>query len=182
VITVLRGVIDGGFTYPGIMAETSGSGHIAPSRPGLGTHVRQVVNVVTLGTPLGLLVALTGRTRPRRGPHGLIVAMGYPERFPAPHACAVTIGDVVLLRKDQTYLDQHPALLRHEARHAVQYACLLGPVLFLPSYLVASVASWWYSGDFALRNVFERLAGLVDGEYVTAGPEPPNRDERTGNA
>ena len=99
-ITALRGVIDSGFPYPGIMAETSGSGHVAPSRPGPGTRLRQAINIVTLGTPLGLLVALTGRARPQRGPHGLTLAMGYPKRFPAPNAGAVTIGDVVLLRKD----------------------------------------------------------------------------------
>ena len=51
--------------------------------------MRQVVNVVNLSTPLGLLVALAGRARLSRGPDGLLLADGsgsaYPPR-PSPSA------------------------------------------------------------------------------------------------
>ena len=49
----------------------------------------------------------------------------------------------------------------------MQYACWLGPLGFLPAYLFASLRSWWLTGDFALRNVFEQRAGLLDGGYVS---------------
>jgi hypothetical protein len=135
---------------------------------------RRIVNIVNLSTPVGLALALAGRARLGRGPHGLLLARGYRARFPAPRAPAVTIGDVVLLRLDDAGLAGRPALLDHEARHAGQYACWLGPLGFLPAYLVASAWSWWHTGDFALRNRFEVRAGLVDGGYVrgpTAGPD-----------
>ena len=136
-------------------------------------RLRQTVNFVTLGTPLGLLFALVGRARISRGPHGLLLARGYRAPFPAPRAPAVTIGDVVLLRLDDERLARRPRLLDHEARHAVQYACCLGPTVFLPAYLLASIWSWWVTGDFALRNVFEYRAGLVDGGYVSLPPPLP---------
>jgi hypothetical protein len=130
-------------------------------------RVRQVVNMVNLSTPLGIVVAKAGRGRLARGPHGLLLARGYAARFPAPRAPAVTIGDVVLLRLDERGLANRPQLLDHEARHSVQYAFWLGPFGFLPAYLIASLRSWWVTGDFALRNAFEVHAGLVDGGYVS---------------
>lgn len=129
-------------------------------------RLRQIANLINLATPLGLLLALTGRARLARGPHGVIVAHGYRSPFPAPRAGAVTVGDVVLLRLDGDGLARLPRLLDHEARHSVQWACFLGPVGFLPAYLLASAWSWWRSGDFAVRNPFEMRAGLVDGGYV----------------
>jgi hypothetical protein len=131
-------------------------------------RLRQAVNYVNLSTPLGIAVALAGRGRLARGPHGLLLAKGYAARFPAAHAPALTIGDVVLLRLDDEALARRPRLLDHEARHSVQYACWLGIFGFLPAYLLASVWSWWHTGDFALRNAFEQRAGLVDGGYVSA--------------
>jgi hypothetical protein len=130
-------------------------------------RVRQVVNVINLSTPLGLALAATGRARLARGPHGVIVAHGYRSPVPAPRASAVTIGDVVLLRLDAEQLAGRPQLLDHEARHSTQWACFLGPLGFVPAYLVASVWSWWHSGDFALRNPFEMHADLLDGGYVS---------------
>lgn len=128
--------------------------------------MRQVVNIVNLATPLGLVVAAAGRAHLVRGPHGLVLARGYRAPVPAPNAPAVTIGDVVLLRLDDAALAARPQLLAHEARHAVQYAFWLGPLGFLPAYLLSSAWSWWRTGDFAVGNPFERRAGLADGGYL----------------
>jgi hypothetical protein len=134
--------------------------------------VRRVVNVVNLSTPLGLLLAVTGRARFSRGPHGVIVAHGYRSPVPAPRASAVTVGDVVLLRLTPEQLAERPRLLDHEARHCTQWAWFLGPAGFLPAYLGASVWSWWKVRDFARGNPFEVRAGLVDGGYER-DPDPP---------
>lgn len=131
---------------------------------------RTVVNVVNLATPLGLAVALAGRARLRRGPDGLVLAENYRASVPAPRAPAVTIGNVVLLRMSAAQALDTPGLIVHESRHATQYAFWLGPVGFIPAYLLASAWSWWHSGSFALRNAFEVHAGLVDGGYVRRPP------------
>jgi hypothetical protein len=130
------------------------------------TGLRQVVNAVTLATPLGLALARAGHATVVRGPDGLLLALDYRAPVPAPRAPAVTVGDVVLLRMSSAELAARPTLLAHEGRHAVQWACWLGPVGFLPAYLLASVWSWFRCRDFALRNAFEVRAGLVDGGYV----------------
>ncbi len=129
-----------------------------------------MVNIVNLSTPLGLVVALAGRARLRRGPEGLILAGDYRAAVPAPRAPAVTIGNVILLRMSTDQALARPALIRHESRHATQYAFWLGLLGFLPAYLLASVWSWWHTGDFALRNPFEVRAGLVDGGYLRSPP------------
>jgi hypothetical protein len=128
--------------------------------------LRQVVNAVTLATPLGLVLARMGHATLVRGPDGLLLALDYRAAVPAPRAPAVTVGDVILLRMSSADLADRPRLLVHEARHAVQWACWLGPVGFLPAYLAASAWSWVRCRDFALRNAFEVRAGLVDGGYV----------------
>jgi hypothetical protein len=130
---------------------------------------RRVVNVVNLATPLGLVVAKAGRADLARGPHGLVLAKGF--RFKL-RASAMTIGDVVLLRRDDEWLARNPRLLDHEARHSFQYACWLGPIGFFPAYLTCAGWSWWHTGNPALRNAFERRADLVDGNYVS-GPDDP---------
>jgi hypothetical protein len=139
-------------------------------------RLRRVVNVVTLGTPLGLLLARTGGARVVPGPGGLRLALGYRSPVPAPRAPAVTVGDVVLLRMDADELARRPSLLVHEGRHAGQWACWLGPLPFIPAYLLASAWSWVLCRDFALRNPFEVRAGLVAGGYVQ--PDAPPRDPR----
>ena len=124
-------------------------------------RVRQVVNWLNLSTPLGLLLAAAGRARLSSGPNGLMLA----KRFRLPvKAPAFTVGNVVLIRVPDQVLTARPALLRHEARHATQYAWCLGPVM-LPLYGLASVWSWLRCRDFASHNVFEVRAGLVDGGY-----------------
>jgi hypothetical protein len=77
------------------------------------------------------------------------------------------VGNVVLLRLDDTALAARPTLLRHEARHASQYAWCLGlPMLVL--YVLAAGWSWLRCRDFSSYNVFEVRAGLADGGYVDA--------------
>jgi hypothetical protein len=142
-------------------------------RPRPVDRLRQVVNVVTLATPLGLLLAVLGRARLRSGPRGTIVAAGYAWRFPAPHAPALTIGDVILLRLDDEALARRPRLLAHEARHSVQWACLVGVAGFPLTYGMASLWSWLRCRNMAARNIFEVRAGLADGGYVA--PQPAYR-------
>ena len=139
-----------------------------------GLRVRQVVNVLNLSTPLGLLVAFAGRANLSRGPDGLLLARGF--RLRVPTAPAFTVGNVVVVRDGET-LVRRPRLLTHEARHATQYAWCVGP-LMLPLYGVAAAWSWLRSRDFATDNVFERRAGLEDGGYRV--PSPGGHDQRHG--
>jgi hypothetical protein len=125
-------------------------------------RVRQVVNLVNLSTPVGVLLGLAGRARFDRGPDGVVLARGW--RLPA-HASAVTIGNVVLLRLDDAALAARPTLLRHEARHASQYAWCLG-LPMLPLYVLAAAWSWLRCRDYSSYNVFEVRAGLADGGYI----------------
>jgi hypothetical protein len=144
-------------------------------RPSL--RLRQVVNYVNLSTPLGLLAAVLGRARVVAGPGGLLLATGY--RLPVPAAPAFTVGNVVLVRSDLDLLVRRPRLIRHEARHATQYAVCVGPVL-IPLYLAAAGWSWLRCRDFAWHNLFERLAGLADGGYVdpASSRDVPRRARR----
>jgi hypothetical protein len=136
-------------------------------------RIRGVVNAVTLATPLGLALARMGHATVVRGPDDLLLALDYRARVPAPRAPAVTVGDVELLRLSSAEVAARPGLLVHEGRHAVQWACWLGPLGFIPAYLVASVWSWARCRDFALRNAFEVRAGLVDGGYVSRDRDQP---------
>lgn len=127
-------------------------------------RLRQVANLVNLSTPLGLLVARVGGAATRAGPDGLVLAAPY--QLPVPPAAAFTVGNVVLHRGVTTLT---PPLLRHEARHATQWAWCLG-LPFLPLYLLASAWSWLRTGDPATGNIFERRAGLADGGYGAPTP------------
>ncbi|MEV0969087.1 hypothetical protein [Microtetraspora glauca] len=126
---------------------------------------RQVVNVVNLSTPVGLLIALIGGATPRKGEHGLILAHGY--RIPFPVAGAFTVGNVVLTKNQDGYLVGE--LLAHESRHATQYVLCAG-LPMLPLYVIAAAVSLVVCGDPASCNVFERLAGLEDGGYARRHP------------
>jgi hypothetical protein len=145
------------------MISAAASDPLAPTRLTGWQAVRLVGNIVNLTTLLGLLVALIGRARIRRGPRGLWLAEGYRIRFPV--AGAFTIGSVITT--PTTFAERLrglPQLLAHEERHTWQYLCCLG----LPFYLVYVVMMGWSvlrTGDRAARNAFERLAGLADGGY-----------------
>ncbi len=123
--------------------------------------MRQVVNVINLSTPLGLVLAALGGADLSRGPAGSVLATSV--RLPLP-AGALTIGNVIITRKSRAEVLARPALVRHELRHTTQYACCLGPVM-LVLYVLAAGWSFALTGDPASRNVFERRAGLADGGY-----------------
>jgi hypothetical protein len=125
-----------------------------------------VVNFLNLTSLAGLGVAGIGRARISRGPRGLFFASGYKLGFPI--AGAFTIGNVVLTRHELGYLDNQQ-LVRHEERHSWQWLCVIG-VPFLPLYGLCASWSWLRTGDFASRNLFERMAGLVDGGYTERQP------------
>jgi hypothetical protein len=137
-------------------------------------RLRRAVNLATLATPAGLLLARLGGARLRPGPRGTLVAAGYRSRLLAPRAAAITVGDVILLRLDDDRLARRPGLLDHEAEHATQWACALGMVGFPLLYGLASAWSWLRFGDAALGNPFERRAGLVTGGYLPAGAALPS--------
>ena len=122
-------------------------------------RVRRLVNAVTLVTPLGLALARIAGCRIRRGPEGLVLALGYRWRFP--DGGAFTVGNTVLFRPHTSPTDQ---LLAHESRHATQYAWCLG-LPFLVLYAAAAGWSQLRTGDPASRNPFERHAGLTAGGY-----------------
>jgi hypothetical protein len=127
-------------------------------------RVRLAVNLLNGSTLAGLAVSLAGGARLARYPDGLAVGTGY--RLPVPTAPAFTLGNVIMTRS--TALAYDTALFRHEARHATQYAWC-GGILMLPQYFAAAGVSWLLSGDFGAWNIFERGAGLADGNY-TAHP------------
>ena len=72
---------------------------------------------------------------------------------------------IALIRIDDEELAGRPTLLRHEGRHATQYACCLG-VVMLPLYGLAATWSWLRCRDPSSYNVFEVRAGLEDGGYL----------------
>jgi hypothetical protein len=141
-------------------------------------RLRRLANLANGSTAVGLLLAGAGSAHVHEGPLALRLAVGYRAGFPAPRAPAVTVGDVVLLRMSLEEALGRPALLRHEQRHAVQWALWLGPAGFLPAYGLAALWSWLVHRDAALGNWFEVRAGLEEGGYVRTGS--PRRARRSG--
>lgn len=129
-------------------------------------RVRAAANLVNGSTAAGVLVATAGRARLRPAGDGLLVAAGY--RLPVPVAPAFCLGNVLVTRWPDEHFRANRRLLRHEARHATQYAWC-GGLAMLPLYGAAALASWVLTGDFGARNGFERQAGLADGGY---SPKP----------
>ena len=127
-------------------------------------QVRLAVNLLNGSTLAGLAAAKAGRARLASCPDGLLVGTSY--RLPVPSAPAFTLGNVIITHRE--VLEPGTPLLWHEARHSTQYAWC-GGVLMLPLYFTAAAVSWLISGDFGAWNVFERGAGLADGNY-TARP------------
>jgi hypothetical protein len=130
-------------------------------------RVRLAVNLLNGSTLAGLAAARAGGARIDRFPDGLLVATEY--RLPVPSAPAFTLGNVIITHR--VSMEPGTPLLRHEARHSTQYAWC-GGVLMLPLYFTAAGVSWLLSGDVGAWNVFERGAGLADGNY-TARPLRP---------
>lgn len=137
---------------------------LASSPPQTATQwVRLLGNAVNLSTPSGLLVAMVGRSRIRRGPRGLVLADHYRPRFPV--AGAFTVGNVIVTGKDWDQLDEAlPELFAHEEAHTWQYLVCLG-LPYLPIYAACMAWSVLRTGDRASANVFERRAGLAVGGY-----------------
>jgi hypothetical protein len=133
-------------------------------------RVRLAVNLLNGSTLAGLAAAKAGGARLARFPDGLFVGTRY--RLPVPSAPAFTLGNVIITRRD--VLELGTPLLRHEARHSTQYAWC-GGVLMLPLYFTAAGVSWLASGDFGAWNVFERGAGLADGNYAARPLRPAFR-------
>ena len=125
-------------------------------------RVRLAVNLLNGSTLAGLGAAKAGGARLARLPDGLLAGTGY--RLPVPSAPAFTLGNVIITHRPA--LEPGTPLLRHEARHATQYAWC-GGLLMLPLYFAAAGMSWLLSGDVGAWNVFERGAGLADGGYAT---------------
>jgi hypothetical protein len=150
-------MVDGAASAPGDDRTHGMMAAVTPEQ-----RLRQVVNLINLSTPLGLLIARVAGTRLAHGPDGLLLAYGY--RLALPSNSAFTVGNVVLLRGGESVLEHRPTLLAHEARHASQYAVCVGPMMW-PLYALAAGWSWVRTGDPASRNVFERRAGLADGGY-----------------
>lgn len=125
---------------------------------------RNAGNVANLSTPLGLVVAVAGRSR-LRWVNGLVVAEN--ASLPGISASAMTIGSVVLIpgRTLAQARARTPGLLDHEDQHAHQWAYCLG-LPFIPLYLAAMGWSWLRSGDRATANHFEVQAGLTLGGYA----------------
>jgi hypothetical protein len=133
-------------------------------------RVRLAVNLLNGSTLAGLGAARAGGARLARAPGGLHVGTGY--RLPVPSAPAFTLGNVIITRR--AVLEPDTPLLRHEARHSTQYAWC-GGLLMLPLYFTAAGVSWLLSGDFGAWNVFERGAGLTDGNYAARPLRPALR-------
>lgn len=125
---------------------------------------RAVLNAVNLSTPLGLLIAVAGRSRLRGAGQGLILAEQF--RWSKANAGAFTVGNVVVVPQGTLtdLLARHPDVLAHESVHAWQYSACLG-LPFLPLYAAAAGWSWLRTADRASANVFERWAGLEAGGY-----------------
>lgn len=124
-------------------------------------RVRLAVNLLNGSTLAGLAVAKAGGARLARLPDGLLAATGY--RLRVPPAPAFTLGNVIITGR--AALEYGTPLCRHEARHSTQYAWC-GGLLMLPLYFAAAGVSWAVSGDVGAWNVFERAAGLADGNYA----------------
>lgn len=120
---------------------------------------RARLNLLNGSTLLGLALARVARGRPVRGADLLWLVEGH--RLPA--RAAFTVGDVVLHPRPGGLVGRD-ALLRHERRHAEQYA-RCGGLPFLLLYGAATVGSHVLAGDRWSANPFETWAGLADGGY-----------------
>lgn len=134
-------------------------------------RTRRALNLANGSTALGLALARLGGCTLSDGPRGLVLAEGYRYGFPV--AGAFTVGNVILTSSTFAHLEElAPGTLRHEDRHATQWAFMLG-LPFLPAYLATMAWSWARTGDRAAACWFEQDAGLELGGYRRSTP----RDE-----
>lgn len=131
--------------------------------------VRQVANWVNGSTLAGVVLARWAGVPLAPGPRGVLVAFNYPRIFPAPHAGAVSVGNVVLCRHSPADLPRIGRLLKHEEVHSTQWAVLWGPVGFIPTYFGMCLWSWLRCRNFYFKNPLEQWAGLTDGGYLPQG-------------
>ncbi|WP_229067846.1 hypothetical protein [Actinoplanes sp. DH11] len=134
-------------------------------------RTRTVLTAVNGTTGIGLLIAKLTGTTIKRGPDGILIAENY--RFRKPPASCFTVGSVIITRRSAEWLldPRRAKLLRHESRHAAQYAAW-GP-LFWPAYWLACGWSILLTRSYGVRNHFEKRAGLADGNYPEFEPLRP---------
>jgi hypothetical protein len=137
----------------------------------MGPRAHTLLTAINGTTGAGLLIALAGGARIRRGRDGVLVAEGYRRRMP-PATC-FTVGSVIMCKRSAEWLlaEERSALFDHERHHRSQYA-VLGP-LFWPAYWAACGWSYATTGSWGARNFFEKRAGLHAGGYPTDLPLRP---------
>jgi hypothetical protein len=132
---------------------------------------RHVLNNFNLSTFLGLLIAkIIGGTTIQLDNN---IYINYGRKGKYLKAWAITIGDVVLAKKDKNCEkcksgkphDLSQRILRHELKHSEQFA-KFGGVIFLALYLFASIKSFIIYKNVWQGNIYEIQAGLEDGGYV----------------
>ena len=127
-------------------------------------HLARTVLTAANGTTgFGLILAVATGAKIKRGRNGVLIAEGYRRKLP-PATC-FTVGSVIITRKTADWLlaPEREHLLRHESRHAGQYA-VLGPLVW-PAYWLSCGYSYAMTGSYGARNVFEKHAGLAGGGY-----------------
>ena len=132
-------------------------------------RLRLAANLVNGSTLAGIVVATAGGATLRPAGDGLLAGSGYRPPVPAPSAFC--LGNVLVTKLGHAEFTGDTRLLRHEARHATQYACC-GGLVMLPLYGIAAAVSWVLTGDPGARNVFEQRAGLADGGYAEKDLRP----------
>jgi hypothetical protein len=132
---------------------------------------RHILNNFNLSTFLGLLIAkIIGGTTIQLDNH---IYINYGRKGKYLKAWAITIGDVVLAKKDKNCdkcksgkpHDLSDRILRHELKHSEQFANF-GGVIFLALYLFASIKSFIIYKNVWQGNIYEIQAGLQDGGYI----------------
>jgi hypothetical protein len=132
---------------------------------------RHILNNFNLSTFLGLLITkIIGGTTIQLDNH---IYINYGRKGKYNKAWAITIGDVVLAKKEKNceqcklghayYLPNR--ILRHELKHSEQFA-KFGGVIFLALYLFASIKSFIIYKNVWQGNIYEIQAGLEDGGYI----------------
>jgi len=132
---------------------------------------RHILNNLNLSTFLGLLISkIIGGTTIQLDN---LIYINYGRKGKYSKAWAITIGDVILAKKDRHCdkcksgkpHDLSNAILRHELKHSEQFA-KFGGVIFLALYSFASIKSFIIYRNHWQGNIYEIQAGLKDGGYI----------------